>query len=481
MRDATVVDGSGAPGRQADVRIAGDRITQIGRLTATARDSIVDARGLILAPGFIDTHSHHDEGLDSERTALAAISQGITTIVVGQDGWSQFPLADYFARLDARPAAVNVASYVGHGRLRSLILGDDFKRHATPAEVRHMAALLQGEMAAGAFGLSSGLEYDPGIYSSTEELIALAKVAAAAGGRYISHIRSEDRHFWRAIDELISIGREARLPVQLSHAKLALRSDWGHADSLIAVFERARAAGVQVTLDIYPYSYWHSTLTVLFPERNYHDTAYARYALSEVTLPDSAYLSDFEADTTLVGKTIAQIAAERGKDPAVVLLDLIDEAERPKPGGGTYAEGVIAVSMAQPDIDRLVMWRYSNLCSDGALAGGHPRGFGAFPRFFRQYVRERHLLSLEEAIRRTTSLTAHNVGIANRGRIAPGYFADLVLLDTTMLAERSTPGQPHVTATGVRAVWVNGALVYDGTPTGNLPGRAIRRASLRRD
>ena len=214
IRNALVVDGSGGPARAVDVRIVGATIRQIGRLTPTAADSVVDAQGLVLAPGFIDTHSHHSGGLDRERTALAAVSQGITTIVVGQDGGSRFPLADWFAEREQRPAAVNVASYVGHGTLRDVIMGEDFKRPATAAEVRLMAALLDEEMKAGALGLSSGLEYDPGIYSETEELVALARVAARHGGRYISHIRSEDRHFWAAIDELIAIGRRAGLPVQ---------------------------------------------------------------------------------------------------------------------------------------------------------------------------------------------------------------------------------------------------------------------------
>jgi len=479
IRGATVVDGSGGRGRIADVHVAGASIRQVGRLTATSADSVVDARGLVLAPGFIDTHSHHDWGLDSERTAVAAVSQGITTIVVGQDGWSNFPLADFFGRLAARPAALNVASYVGHGRLRAAILGDDFKRQATAAEVRHMGALLDGEMAAGALGLSSGLEYDPGIYSSRDELIALARVAARHGGRYISHMRSEDRHFWAAVDELLAIGRLARLPVQISHAKLAMKSLWGHADSLIGILDRARAAGVRVTLDVYPYTYWESTLTVLFPERDFRDTAAARFALTEVTSPDSAILGDYEPDTTLVGKSIAQVAALRGTDPAATLIDLIASARKPKPGGGEFSESVIGTSMIQPDIDRLVRWPFANVCSDGALNGSHPRGFGAFPRFFRQYVRERHLLSLEEAVRRTTSLAAANVGIRSRGRIAPGFFADLVLLDTAALADRSTPARPHLAATGIRAVWVNGVLVYDGAPTGAVPGRVIRRAAAR--
>jgi N-acyl-D-amino-acid deacylase len=479
IRGAFVVDGSGAPGRVADVRLAGTTIRQVGRLRASSRDSVVDARGLVLAPGFIDTHSHHDEGLDSERTALAAVSQGITTIVVGQDGWSNFPLADWFGRLERRPAAVNVASYVGHGRLRAAILGDDFKRQATPAEVRHMSALLDGEMAAGALGLSSGLEYDPGIYSSTDELVALARIAARHGGRYISHVRSEDRHFWAAVDELIAIGRRAALPVQLSHAKLAMRNLWGQADSLIRILDRARGSGVRVTLDVYPYTYWESSLTVLFPERNFGDTAAARFALTEVTTPDSAILGDYEPETTLRGKSIAEVATLRHSDPAATLIDLIAEAGKPKPGGGHFEESVVAVSMEQPDIDRLVRWPFANVCSDGALHGAHPRGFGAFPRFFRLYVRERHLLSLEEAVRRTTSLAAANVGIPSRGRIAPGLYADLVLLDTTTLADRATPANPHLGSTGVRAVWVNGVLVYDGAPTGAFPGRVIRRHTER--
>ena len=475
IRGAVVVDGSGGPSRIADVRIAGGTIRQIGQLTPSADDSVVVANGLVLAPGFIDTHSHHGGGLDREPTALAAVSQGITTIVSGQDGGSYFPLADWFARREQRPAAVNVASYVGHGSLRDRVLGEDFKRQATPAEIRHMAALLDGEMAAGALGLSSGLEYDPGIYSSTDELLALARVAARHGGRYISHIRSEDRHFWEAIDELITIGRRARLPVQVSHAKLAMRSIWGRADSLIHVLDRARASGVNVTLDIYPYTYWQSTLTVLFPDRNFQDTAAARFALTEVTTPDSAIVADFEPDSTLAGKSIAQIAALRGTDPAVTLMNLIAEAAKPKPDGGSYDESVVAVSMIQPDIDRLWRWPFANVCSDGSLNGAHPRGFGAFPRFFRMAVRERRVLSFAEAVRRATSLAAANVGIQNRGRIAPGFFADVVLLDTAALADRATPQSPHLTSTGVRAVWVNGVLVYNGAPTGAFPGRVIRK------
>ncbi|HVD76712.1 MAG TPA: amidohydrolase family protein, partial [Vicinamibacteria bacterium] len=220
--NAVVVDGTGAPRRAAAVRVRGDRIAEVGALSPAAGETVVDAKGLVLAPGFIDTHSHGDRGLFEHADALAAVSQGISTIVVGQDGGSPWPLADFFARLDREPVAINVAAYAGHGLLRGKVMGEEFRRPARPDEVARMRELLAQEMKAGALGLSSGLEYDPGIFSARSEVLDLARVAAAAGGRYISHVRSEDRSFWDAIDEIIAIGREAKLPVQVSHMKLAM-------------------------------------------------------------------------------------------------------------------------------------------------------------------------------------------------------------------------------------------------------------------
>jgi len=211
---ALVLDGTGSPGRRTNVRISGDRIVDVGAAPPAPGDEIVDASGLTLAPGFIDTHSHGSDQIFDIPDATAATSQGITTIVVGQDGDSPYPLRRFFGRLERRPAAVNVAAYAGHGTLRDRVMGDDFRRHATPDEIEQMKRLLAKEMSAGAIGLSSGLEYDPGIYSAPEEVIELAKTAASFGGRYISHIRSEDRSFWKAIDEIIEIGRQAKLPVQ---------------------------------------------------------------------------------------------------------------------------------------------------------------------------------------------------------------------------------------------------------------------------
>jgi N-acyl-D-amino-acid deacylase len=269
--NARVIDGSGGPSRDVNVRVVGDRIATVGNFEPPAEDTLVDANGLVLAPGFVDTHSHHDDGLFEMPGALAAVSQGITTIVAGQDGGQKYPLAEFFASLETLPAAINVASYAGHGTLRSQVMGEDYQRHATPEELAEMVGLLRTEMEAGALGLGTGLEYDPGSFSATEELVELARVAAFHGGRYVSHIRSEDQYFWEAIDEIINIGREAQIPVQVSHIKLAMTRWWGQADRLTTKLDEARASGVDITADIYPYRAWNSGfswLTTLFPDRD---------------------------------------------------------------------------------------------------------------------------------------------------------------------------------------------------------------------
>jgi N-acyl-D-amino-acid deacylase len=476
--NARILDGSGGPARSGSVRIRNDRIAEVGELRAVPGELVVDARGLALAPGFIDTHSHHDRGIFEMRDALAAVSQGITTIVVGQDGGSRSPLNEFFARLEREPPTVNVASYSGHGSLREQVMGEDFKRVATAQEIDRMRELLRADMEAGALGLSTGLEYDPGIYSAPQEVIELAKAASAFSGRYISHIRSEDRHFWRAIDEIITIGREARIPVQISHIKLAMRSLWGHADSLIRVLDRARVAGVDVTADIYPYTYWQSTLTVLFPERDFENRATAEFVLREISAPEGLLLARFDPDTNYVGKTVAQIAVARGTDPPTTLMALIRESLALEKATGNSAESVIGTSMDERDIERLLAWPFANVCSDGGLAGRHPRGFGAFTRVLGEYTRERRVLSLEETIRKMTSLSARNVGIVERGRISPGYFADLVLFDPHTVRDVATPEEPQARSIGIQSVWVNGELVYDGTAsTARRPGRVIRRVA----
>ncbi len=273
IRNVVIVDGSGAPRQPGAVRIDGSSIVASGALEPLPGETVIDGGGLVLAPGFIDTHSHADKHLFEQPGALAAVSQGITTAVFGQDGRTHLPLLDLRFKLIEQPAAINVAAYSGHNMLRGQVLGADFKRPATETEIHQMSLLLRNDLEAGALGLAAGLEYDPGIYSDTAELLALARVAAAQGGRYISHVRSEDRRFEQAMDEIITIGQAADIPVQVSHIKLAMTSLWGRAPEILQKLDAARAAGIDITADIYPYEYWQSNMMVMLPQRDITDRA----------------------------------------------------------------------------------------------------------------------------------------------------------------------------------------------------------------
>ena len=456
------------------MRVQDGRILDVGALDPGPRDEIVDGQGLYLAPGFIDTHSHHDGGLAEMRDATGAVSQGITTIVVGQDGGSRLPLSEFFASAEAEPAALNIASYTGHGRIRSTVMGEDYERPATDAEIDSMAALLRADMGVGSLGLSTGLEYDPGIYSTTEEVIALARVASENGGRYISHIRSEDRALERAIDELIRIGREADIPVQVSHMKLAMKSLWGRAEELIEVLDAARASGVDITADVYPYEYWQSTMTVLFPEREFTREA-ATFALEQLAPPDGMIIGRFSPDPSYEGHTLAEVAELRGEDPVSTYLTLIDMVHGPD-APEDARESILARSMITEDVVRLLQWEHTNVCTDGGLDGPHPRGYGSFTRVLGRFVREDGALTLEGAIHQMTGLAARHMGFAGRGEIRSGGAADLVLFDPAAVMDRATFEAPHELSVGIAGVWVNGARVWaDGAPTGAHPGQVLRR------
>lgn len=472
IANASIVDGTGSPARTGAVRIDGDRIVELGELEPKRGETVVDAGGRVLAPGFIDVHSHHEEGLFEMPDAAPVVSQGITTIVAGQDGSMTYPVRDLFERMEKTPVAINVATFVGHGNLRIDAMGkDDYRRHATPQEVEKMRQGVADGMAAGALGLATGLEYDPGIYSAGEEVITLAGEAAGSGGRYISHVRSEDRDFWAAIDEIVNIGREAKIPVQVTHMKLAMKDWWGQSDRLLAVLDKARAEGIEVTGDIYPYEYWHSDLTVLFPKRDFENRETAQFVLDHVTPADGIVLTTYSPEPALVGKTLAEIAAAKGTDPADELMDLIARSQ-----GEGDRQSIMGRGMVEKDIDALIVWPHASICSDGSLDSLHPRGRGAFTKVLRTYVREKKLLTLEEAIRKMTGLSAANVGIADRGVIRPGAFADLVLFDPATVADRSTFEEPKALSTGIDTVWVNGEAVWrDGQATGARPGRGIKR------
>ena len=474
--NAVLLDGTGAPATPGQLRIQGSRILEIGNdLEPRPGEEVFDAQGKVLAPGFIDTHSHVDDGLLQEPDALAAVSQGITTVVVGQDGEAPFPLAEFFSALESSPAAIHLASYVGHGTLRYRIMGLE-ERHATPEEVAQMNQLLRQEMESGALGLSTGLEYEPGMYSSTDELIELARVTAQAGGRYISHLRSEDRHFWAAVDELITIGEEAKIPVQISHLKLAMRRHWGQASELLHRLDQARARGIEVSADLYPYTYWQSSMTVLFPAGDFDNAQTARFVLREIVPADRLLIPQFDPRPELTGKTLAEIARAESQDPATLLLDLVQEAAAFPADSNQVHESVIATSMDERDVAKLMTWSHANFCTDGELRDSHPRGFGTMSRILGRYVRELGVLTLPEAIQRMTGLAAQHMGFSDRGLLREGMAADLVLFDPETVSDRSTLESPHSLSTGIERVWVHGQVVFEnGQTTGRYPGTVLRR------
>jgi N-acyl-D-amino-acid deacylase len=476
VTNVIVMDGSGSPGVAANVRVNGGLIADIGELRACERESIVDGRGQVLAPGFIDTHTHADTLIFERPDALATVSQGITTVIAGQDGRSPYPLEDFFSRLGEAPATVNVASYVGHDALRSEVLGDDFRRAATADEVAVMAEMLAHELESGALGLATGLEYEPGIYSDTEEVLTLARVAASAGGRYISHIRSEDRWFEDAVDEIILIGRETGMPVQISHIKLAMKRLWGSSDELLAKLDAARADGVQITADIYPYEYWQSTMMVLLPNRDVNDREAIAEVLDQIAPAEGIRIALYEPNPSYVGKKLLEVADLLETDAVGAFTHLASEAEKWKLENGRRAEMIIASSMRVEDIDALMLWPETNICTDGGLADRHPRGAGTFPRVLGRYVREQNLMPLETAIHKMTGLSAAHMGFTDRGLIRQGAIADLVLFDPDTVIDHATPEDPFALSEGITSVWVGGELVYNnGTTTDARPGKVIRR------
>ena len=477
--NAWILDGTGAPGFSGSVRIGEGRILAVGDLAVDPGERALDARGLALAPGFIDSHSHFGFGLDEHPEALAAVSQGITTAVIGQDGASPFPLEEFFAKREADPAAIHLAAFAGHGTLREEVLGDDFQRPATPAEISEMSAILEAELAAGALGLSSGLEYEPGLYAEPSELEALARVAAAAGGTYTTHMRSEDRTVFEAVEEALNVGRAADVPVNISHLKLGMRGLWGRSEELLTRLDRARAEGIDVTFDLYPYTFWQSSVTVLFPDRDFSDRRAATFALEQVVAPGDLLFPSFAPEPRLAGKTLAEIAALHGSDPVTTLLDLAQAAER-MAGPGDSDEPpapVIAKSMHENDVIRFMRWPHSSFCTDGALHDSHPRSFGAMTRVLGRFVRERGTLSLPFAVHKMTGLAADHLGLDDRGRVAPGQVADLVWFDPDQVIDRSTTADPRALSEGILGVWVAGERVFDhGRATGRFPGRVLRRS-----
>ena len=467
----TLMDGSGrAPLNDAVVIIKGDSIAAVGRrgqikIPPDAR--VIDASGLVISPGFIDTHNHSDRGLSEDPSAATQVSQGITTVAVGQDGGSEFPIGDYLKQLDRHPVALNVLSFVGHATLRSKVMGENTNRHTTPAEIDQLKHLVEQGMRDGAFGLSTGLEYEVGKPATTEEVIALAGVAGRFGGIYISHMRDEADNTFTALAELIRIGREAHLPAQVSHIKLGSVAVWGRAGEAVALINAARKRGQDVTADCYPYEAWNSTIRVLIPSGRHDDAVDVARGLADVGGAGNITIVSCRAHPDYEFKTLAEIARQQNLIPVEMYMRIVRD------GGAS----IICHSMKDEDIRAFYQQPWAMVSSDGGIGSRHPRGAGTFPRVLGQFVRERHWLALPEAVRKMTSLPAWRLGLKDRGMIKAGAKADIVLFDPSTINDRSTFQQPQLISTGINRVFVNGVEVWrDGKVTGDRPGRPLRHA-----
>lgn len=465
FQNASIIDGTGKAAFRGEVRIKDGKIAKIGKIKPSKDEEVIDATGLVLAPGFIDIHNHSETGLLREGTAANQVSQGITTVLVGPDGGSPWPIAEYFTKLDGK-IAVNVGAFIGHAEVRSQILKDDYKRTATPEEIVAMAKLVEQAMNEGAFGLSSGLEYDVGFMATIEELIELAKVAAKYKGIYMSHIRDEEEGFRAAMEEAIRIGRDAKLPVQISHIKMGNRNVWGKSAEAITLIEAAKKAGQDVTADAYPYTAWASTITVLVPSRKHDDRTEVETGLANVGGAEKVLITSHAANRSYEMKNMAEIAASKNISPVDLYIEIV------KNGGA----GVVCNSMSEDDVKAFYTRPWVMVSSDGGIGSRHPRGTGTFTRVLGKFVRENKWFSLEEAIRKMTAMPAARLGLKDRGFIKKGMIADLVLFDANSVIDRATFAEPHTFSTGIRATFVNGVRVWDGAKiSGSTPGTILRK------
>jgi N-acyl-D-amino-acid deacylase len=472
IRNGSVLDGSGSPAQQVDIGIRGDRVVLIGKNPRQKARRVIDAHGLMVAPGFIDPHTHTFEDLSNPATRRndAYLMQGVTTVATGNDGSSPLQIADALRKWAQQGIGTNAALFIGQGSVRSAVMGmSDTK--PTPEQMDSMKALVDRGMKDGAIGMSTGLYYAPGSYSSTEEVIALAKVAAADGGIYDTHMRDESTYnigLLASVQETIRIGREAHIPVMISHIKALGRDVWGQSTQVIALVDEARAAGVQVTASQYPYDASGTSVeAALIPRwaevggsaallQRIGDPAVRPRLMAEMQKnldrrggPESLLMTA-SPDKEFTGKTLAKIAQERGVSPIEAALTIIQK------GGADVA----SFNMKQTDIKNFMRQDWVMTCSDGSP--GHPRKYGTFPEKLRKYVFDEHVITLPFAIRSSTSLPAETLGLKDRGLLKAGYFADVVVFDPNTIRARSTYEQPKLLATGVVYLLVNGQLAIDG-------------------
>src|SRR5262249_26491102 len=468
VTNATVIDGTGRQRFRANIRIEDDRIKTVGLFQPEPGERVIQADGMVVAPGFIDIHNHSEEGLSREPAASNQVSQGITTLAVGPDGSSPWPIKDYLEQREKQGTAVNVLCFVGHGTLREQVMGKDYDRPSTPEETAKMKTLVEQAMAEGAFGLSSGLEYDAGRAATTGELIELARAAAHNHGLYMTHMRDEEEGMLAALREAILIGAKARLPVQISHIKMGNRNVWRQAPRAIALINRARRNGADVTADCYPYTAWASTIAILVPSRRHEDRREVETGLRNVGGAQNVLITNCRAHPDFEGKTLDQIASAVSSSPIEVYQRIVRD------GGAS----VVCSSMNESDVHAFYRQPWVMVASDGGIGSRHPRGAGTFTRVLGQFVREKHLLTLEEAVRKMSSAPARRLSLTDRGVIREGMKADLVIFDPSVVRDRSTFKEPGVLSIGIYRVLVNGQPVWEnGSSTGRLPGVAIRNNS----
>ena len=486
IEGGTLVDGSGSAPRHADVGITGDRITFIGN---AARDRVtgtktIDATGLIVAPGFIDPHTHTAGDLsDSLRKSNNPyLMQGVTTVFTNNDGGGSIQIGTLLDGWRKNGIGTNAAVFIGQGSVRRAVMGMS-SAAPTSSQLDSMRAIVRRGMEAGAIGLSTGLYYAPGSYASTDEVIELAKVAAEKGGRYDSHIRDESSYtvgLLASVDEVIRIGREARMPVHISHLKALGVDVWGKSDTIIALMRSARASGVNVTASQYPYTASGTgvgaSLLPRWAEAGGRDSLHARVAdpverakliaAMEDNLRRrggaSSLLITSTRDSTIRGKRLDAIARDRKTSPVEAALQIILAGDA----------SVASFNMNEKDIEKFMVQDFVMTGSDGS--DGHPRKYGTYPRILRTYVYDRKVLTLPQAVRRSSASVAEFFGVGQRGTVMPGYYADVIVFDPKSIADRATYENPTELATGMNYVLVNGKIaIEDGKPTGTAAGRVL--------
>ncbi|GGG56344.1 N-acyl-D-amino-acid deacylase family protein [Hymenobacter glacieicola] len=494
IRNGRLYDGTGNAWVLGDVAVRAGRIVAVGRLPATyPADTVLDAQGLAVAPGFIDVHTHIEDDEVRQPTADNFLYDGVTTVVTGNCGSSRPNLGRYFRTLDSLHLSVNTASLIGHGTVRKAVMGRA-QRPPTPGELSQMESLVDQAMRAGAVGLSSGLIYVPGTYSRTPELIQLARAAARYRGLYATHMRNESDSVLLAMQEALRVGREAGLPLQISHLKLGGQQNWGRTAEMLALLDQARHNGQQVTIDQYPYTASSTSLSTLLPDAvqaDGRDSLRQRLARPAVRRAveasmlerlrarkmkhfSYAVVASFPPDTSYQGQSIEEINRRRGRPhkaraEAATILELVLQ----------YDAGMVFHGMSETDVQRILRYPQNMVASDASIrvwreGAPHPRGYGSNARVLGRYVRELRVITLEEAIRRMTSLPAQTFGFPDRGLLRPGFAADVVIFDPATVQDRSTFAQPHQYSTGMKYVLVNGRLtVRNGQHTGQRAGQVL--------